>query len=84
LLDIAAHSRLATVIEALREHGIETSMSALSRFVRKHREELLMEEGAEMKASVDALAERGREGKFREGTIEAVRQRLLRAGAGFE
>jgi hypothetical protein len=76
LLEIAAHSNLINVVEALKEHGIETSTSALSRFVRKHREEALLEAGEEMKGSVEALAERGKDGKLREGTLEAVRQRL--------
>jgi hypothetical protein len=76
LLDMAAHTRLTDVILALRGHGIDTSMSALSRFVRKHREKVLMEDGAEMKASVEALAQRGKDGKLRDGTLEALRQRL--------
>jgi hypothetical protein len=76
LVEIATHSTLINMVQTLKEHGIETSTSALSRFVRKHREEALLEAGEDMKAGVEALAERGKDGKLREGTLEAVRQRL--------
>ena len=76
IIEIAANARLIDMIEILEKEGIETSTSALSRFIREHRERDLMEAGEEMKASVETLAERGREGKLREGTLEAVRQRL--------
>jgi hypothetical protein len=77
LLDMAAHSRrLADVVKALREHGMEVSLSTLTRFVREHREKVLIEEGEGMKTAVDALANRGRGEALRKGTLEAVRQRL--------
>jgi hypothetical protein len=48
----------------------------LSRFIRQDREKRLLEEGREIKETAVELAERGRTGVLREGTIEAVRQRL--------
>ena len=76
ILEIAAHSRQIDVIKSLKEEGIEVSTSMLSRFLQEHRERELMEKGEAMKGTVEALAERGRSGKLREGTLEAVRQRI--------
>src|SRR3954471_20350671 len=76
LVELATHSTLINMVKTLKNEGIETSTSALGRFVQKHREQALLAAGEEMKAGVEALAERGKEGKLREGTLEAVRQRL--------
>jgi hypothetical protein len=76
ILDLAAHGSLADVLEGLHEEGVQIGMSSLKRFVREYREKNLLREAEGMKASVKTLAERGREGKLREGTLEAVRQRL--------
>jgi hypothetical protein len=76
LLEIAAHSTLINMVQVLKDEGIETSTSALGRFVKKHREQALLEAGEDMKAGVEALAQRGKDGKLREGTLEALRQRL--------
>jgi hypothetical protein len=77
ILDIAAHSsRLADVIKPLRQHGIEVSLSTLTRFVREHRERVLLADGDGMKDAVETLATRGQGENFRKGTLEAIRQRF--------
>jgi hypothetical protein len=76
LVEFAGRCSLEKLAAALKEHGIETSDSALSRFLRKHRAELMVEDGKELAGTAEALAERGKSGKWREGTLEAVRQRL--------
>src|ERR1044071_381130 len=72
ILEMAVNARLADIVMALKEQGVETSAPSLSRFIRRDRERRLLEEGRDMKEAVDALAERGRGGNLREGTIEAV------------
>jgi hypothetical protein len=75
--ELAANAaRLADVVIALKEHGIDVSTATLSRFIRQDREKRLLDEGREIKETAVELAERGRTGVLREGTIEAVRQRL--------
>jgi hypothetical protein len=76
IIELAMHSTQVDTVIALRKQGIEVSVPTLSRFVRKHREKLLMEEGEEMKGTTAALAARGKDSTFRVGTLEAVRQRL--------
>src|SRR5687767_1634559 len=76
ILSMAENSRLADLVIALKEVGIETSASSLSRFIKRDRERRLMEDGADSGGVVKALAERGKESQLREGTLEAVRQRL--------
>src|SRR4051812_3864377 len=76
VVEFAARCSLVNLVDALRKEGIETSDSALSRFLRKHRAEQLVEDGKELEATAGALAERGKGGKLRKGTLEAVRQRL--------
>src|SRR5215213_5970221 len=76
IIELAMHSTLVDTVLALQSEGVDVSVPTLSRFVRKHRERLLMEEGEEMKGTVGALAARGKESEFRVGTLEAVRQRL--------
>jgi hypothetical protein len=76
-LDAAAHSqRLADVFKSLRERGVLVSLSTLQRFVREHREKVLLADGENMKGAVDALAGRGQGENFRKGTLEAIRQRF--------
>lgn len=77
LLDFAPRCKLSDLVNSLKEHGIETSDSALSRFLRKHRAEQLVENGKDLEASARALAEQERGGGLREGTVAAVRQRLF-------
>ena len=76
IIEITMNSTLTNAVLALQKRGIDVSVPTLSRYVRKHREKLLMEEGEEMKGTVGALAARGKESAFRVGTLEAVRQRL--------
>jgi uncharacterized protein with von Willebrand factor type A (vWA) domain len=76
IIEWAANARQEDVVIALQKRGIYVHPSTLSRFVRKSREKHLLEEGEEIKETAAALAERGRTGVLREGTIEAVRQRL--------
>jgi hypothetical protein len=76
LVEFSARCSLVNLVDALKEQGVETSDSALSRFLRKHRAEALVEDAKELAGTAEALAERGKGGKLREGTLEAVRQRL--------
>jgi hypothetical protein len=76
IADLATKGSLMDLAEALKEHGIDTSAPSLSRFLKRHRERQLVKEGEESAAVVTALAERGMAGKLREGTLQAVRQRL--------
>jgi hypothetical protein len=76
IIEITMNSTLTNAVLALQKRGIDVSVPTLSRYVRKHREKLLIEEGEEMKGTVGALAARGKESAFRVGTLEAVRQRL--------
>src|SRR3954471_19279071 len=62
--------RLSDMMEPLLNNGIEVSLSTLTRFVRRHKEEMLMSEGEDMKETVEALAKRGRGETFRKGTLE--------------
>src|SRR4051812_33907239 len=76
IIELAMHSTLVDTVLALQSEGVEVSVPTLSRFMRKHREKLLIEEGEEMQQTTAALAARGKESTFRVGTLEAVRQRL--------
>jgi hypothetical protein len=76
ILETALNASLVDVTVALREHGINTSPASLSRFIRKDRERRLLEDRKEINPAATALAEAGRDGKLREGTLEAVRQRM--------
>lgn len=82
LLDLAKRGSLVDLAEALKEHGIETSDSALSRFIQKRRAVNAVENGKELAASVEALAEQGRGGRLREGTLEVMRQQFFEKAAG--
>jgi hypothetical protein len=64
------------MVVILKEQGIETSAASLSRFIKRYREKKLLNGRDESKATVIALAEGAKDGRLREGTLEAVRQRL--------
>lgn len=76
ILETAPFTNLAEMVIDLRKRGVITSIPSVSRFVRRHQEKMLLAERAEMKSAVDELAEGGKDGKLREGSLEAVRQRL--------
>jgi hypothetical protein len=76
ILEFACNTRLLDVVKVLKNRGIETSPASVSRFVQRHREKKLMDSRAESKATVNELAEGAKDGRLREGTLEAVRQRL--------
>lgn len=77
LLGIAAQSRLIDCVDALKEQGIIVSIPTLSRFVKKHRAKCLLDSGEGLAESAEALRKRGKNGSFREATLEALRQRLF-------
>lgn len=77
LLETAAQARLIDCVDALKEHGIEVSVPTLSRFVQKHRGKQALENGEAMLDTAESLRKRGKSGAFREGTLEALRQRLF-------
>jgi hypothetical protein len=76
IIDMAANARLIDIIDGLREHGVETSVRSLKRYIRAHREKNLMEDSEDSTGAVERLATRAQEGKLRAGTLEAVRQQL--------
>ena len=76
IAELAAESRLIDVVLELKKRGIETSPAALSRYLRRERERALLEDGDDLKKAVSELAERAKDGALREGSLEAVRQRL--------
>ena len=76
ILETSLNAELKDMTLALREHGIDTSPASLSRFIKKDRETRVLEDRQESQATVAALAEAGKEGTLRAGTLEAVRQRL--------
>lgn len=82
LVELAKRGSLVDLAESLKEHGIDTSDSALSRFLKKKRASILVEDGKELAASAAALAEQGRGGKLREGTLEVLRQKFFEKAAG--
>ena len=82
ILEIAANASLPDVLKSLAEHGIEVSPSTLKRFIRRHREKCLLKDVDESKEALDALAESGRSGKLREGSLEAVRRQLYDRALG--
>jgi hypothetical protein len=77
LLELASNARLIDCMAPLKEFGIEVSVSTLSRFLTKYRNDRLLAEGEESHAVVEALSKRGESGAFRKGTLEAVRQKLF-------
>jgi hypothetical protein len=81
IVEFSKRARLSDMVDALKKHGIDTSESALSRFIRKRRGEELIENGQELAATAEAIAEQGRGGKLREGTLEVMRQQLFEQAA---
>jgi hypothetical protein len=79
---LAKRSTQENILEALKEHGIEVSPATLSRFLKKRRAEEAVEEGKEIAGSVEALAEQGRAGRLREGTLQVMRQQVFEKAAG--
>jgi hypothetical protein len=77
LLDITAQSRLTDCVDVLKEQGIVVSRATLSRFVQKYRQKRLLESGEDMLETAEQLRKRGKNGALREGTLEALRQRLF-------
>jgi hypothetical protein len=75
--DLALNANQVDILESLKEHGIEVSAPTLSRFIKKHRAKLATEDGQALKESAADLAAQGKEGTLREGSLEAVRQRLF-------
>ena len=77
VLDLAATARLIDCVDALKEFGIEVSVSTLSRFLKEYRANKLLEAGDSVEGAAEALAKRGETGTFRKGTMEAMRQRFF-------
>src|SRR5688572_12896702 len=76
ILETALNAELKDMVKALRDHGIDTSPASLSRFIKKDREKRLLDDRQESQATTMALAEAGKDGTLRAGTLEAVRHRL--------
>jgi hypothetical protein len=75
VLELAARTKLLDLVEILKEHGVETSVSTLRRFLLRQREREVLAAGEEME-NVEALARRGKGETLRKGSLEALRQRL--------
>ena len=81
IVELSRKATLDVMVDALKEHGIDTSPSSLSRFIRKRRGEELVEAGQDVAGAAEALAEQGRGGKLREGTLEVLRQSFFEKAA---
>src|SRR5688572_3598777 len=81
LYELSKKATLDKIVHALKEEGIHTSDSALSRFFKKRQGQELIENGKEIAATAEALAEQGRGGKLREGTLEVMRQKFFAKAA---
>jgi hypothetical protein len=60
----------------LKEHGIEVSVATLGRFIRRHKEQRVLDDGEDMKEAVSSLAKRSMGDDLRKSTLEAARQKL--------
>src|SRR5687768_13617470 len=67
--------QLVDVVEKINP-DIEFSIPALKRFVRRLREENLREEVEESDEAMEGFAKAGRNGRARDGVIEAMRRRM--------
>lgn len=77
ILELAASApRLADIIVALKEQGINVSRSTLSRFLQRDRQAKVLAERKDARETVEELAAGAKDGRLRMGTLEAVRQRL--------
>lgn len=77
LAELAEECRLDDVVKILREdYGLDTSRSALGRFLKKWKEERLKAESAEMSETMDALVAGRDRKKFRKGTLAMLQQRM--------
>ena len=81
IVELSRKATLDVMVDALKEHGIDTSPSSLSRFIRRRRGEELVEAGQDVAGAAEALAEQGRGGRLREGTLEVLRQSFFEKAA---
>jgi hypothetical protein len=81
LFEMSKHAKLCDIVDALKEHGIKTSDSALSRYFKKRRADEAVENGNDVAGAAAVLAEQGRVGKLREGTLEVLRQKFFEMAA---
>jgi hypothetical protein len=70
--------KIEIIVERLRgmKPPIDCTASGLKRFIRRLKEEALLEEAEEASDTMEKLAAKAKESKMREGTVEAARQRL--------
>jgi hypothetical protein len=68
--------QLVDEVERMRP-GLEFSIPALRRFVRRLREEALCEEVEESDEAMEGFAKAGQSGRARDGVLEAMRRKLF-------
>lgn len=78
ILDVAEIGTIEMVVEHVERHHptLNFSIPALKRFVRRLREENLREEVEESDEAMEGFAKAGRNGRSRDGVIEAMRRRM--------
>src|SRR5258706_7484540 len=67
---------LVKVVEGAPE-PIRCSVAAMSRFLRKAKEDKMLREAQASDESIEAFARRGESGKVREATLAAMRDRMF-------
>ena len=79
ILESAETSTMEQLVEEIEfiRPGLEFSIPALRRFVRRLREEALREEVAESDEAMEEFAKAGRTGRARDGVLEAMRRKLF-------
>jgi len=73
---LAANGNLVQVVQELAKRGLTTSPATVSRFLRRQKEERMLQEADEDQRVVNTFADRSKNDKLRQGTLEAVRQRM--------
>jgi len=78
ILDHSEHMTLEQVTDyVFKEHDIDTSDSAVHRFLQRLKTERMVQEAKDRNSDLEELAEVGKNSASREATLELARQKLL-------
>src|SRR5437763_253822 len=78
ILDLSENMTLEEVTDyVLKEHDIDTSDSAVHRFLKRLRTEQMVQEAKDKNSDLEELAEAGKNSTSREAALELARQKLL-------
>ena len=77
--EVLTMDQLAENMEKIHP-GLEFSIPALRRFVRRLREEQLREEVEDSEEAMESFAKAGKSGRARDGVLEAMRRRMYAQG----